>query len=352
MGRVRGWSSNFGSLAVDPVDGTVWVTAVDYSDASAPVQVVAGFDGASGALVGSFAGGSGSPDSRFVCPSGVSAFGGLVFVLDSCKGRVDRYSSAGVFGATVDDGSRGAPVAVATDPVLGEVYVAESAAQGLQATHFTANGTSRVQTFSVAPVSMPVDGGPLRGFGVGPDATVYVGDVNTNRVERFVAFDGPTVTTDPVADPGETSAVLAGTIDPGGIQASYHYEWGLDTSYGHERPIRLTRGRAAVRCRRPSLWRGWIRTRPITIGLSDPIVRVRLWVRMGRLRPILRRRSWVPRWWLRRLPRAVCGCMARLTPTTVQRTSMSSTAPRPAMGRQPSMSLPGIRRPIPRSRRA
>ncbi len=89
-----------------------------------------------------------------------------------------------------------------------------------------------MQTFSIAPVTLPGDGGALRGLAVGPDATVYVGDFNTNRVERFTAFVGPTVTTDPVADPAETSATLAGTIDPGGVQSYYRYEYGLDTNYG------------------------------------------------------------------------------------------------------------------------
>jgi IPT/TIG domain-containing protein len=230
-------SINFGALAVDPTDGTVWVTATDFTDPNAPSQVVAGFDRASGALVGSFGGASGSPDGGLACaPSGLAAQGGQVFVLDSCKGRVDRYSAAGVFGATVDDGSRGAPVAVASDPVLGEVYVAEQGTQGLQVTHFSAGGGGKVQTFGIAPVTMPNDGGALRGLAVGPDATVYVGDVNTNRVERFTAFEGPTVTTDPVADPESTSVVLAGTIDPGGVLASYYYEWGPDINYGQSTP--------------------------------------------------------------------------------------------------------------------
>ena len=131
-----------------------------------------------------------------------------------------------MFGATVDDGSRGAPQAVATDPVLGEVYVAESGSQGLQVTHFGVNGTTKVQTFSIASVR------GLHGLAVGPDATVYVGDNAHSEVERFTAFVGPTVTTDPPSDITETTATLNGTIDPGGIQSSYRYEYGLDTNYG------------------------------------------------------------------------------------------------------------------------
>ncbi len=115
--------------------------------------------------------------------------------------------------------------------MLGEVYVAEAGGQGLQITHFGVNGATRVQTFSAAGVTLPAEGG-LHGFAVGPDATVYVGDYLNSEVERFTAFVGPTVTTDPVSDPAETSATLNGTIDPEGIQSSYHYEYGLDTNYG------------------------------------------------------------------------------------------------------------------------
>ena len=227
-------SINYGPVAVDPVSGTVWVTASDNTDPNAPTQVVAGFDRVSGGLVSSFGGGSGSPDGGFGCqPTGLAADGaGQVYVRDSCKGRVDRYSSAGVFGATVDDGSRGVPQAVATDPVLGEVYVAEAGPQGLQVTHFSANGTSKVQTFSTASVRLPDDGSGLHGLAVGPDGTVYVGDYLDSEIERFTAFVGPTVSTDPATDITETSATLNGTIDPGGVQSSYRYEYGLDTNYG------------------------------------------------------------------------------------------------------------------------
>jgi hypothetical protein len=213
-------SINYGPVVVDPSDGSVLVVATDFADPGFPEQVVARFD-QSGVLLGSFRGLSSW------CPSGLGVDGShRVYVVDGCRGRVDRYTTSGTFVATVDNGSRGAPSAVAVDPVSGEVFVVEQGVLGLQATHFTTGGTAPLQSFSLASV------GGLAGFAAGPDGTVYAGDYTASEVERFTAFVGPTVTTGSVANPGPLSATLDGTIDPGGVQASYRYEYGLDTNYG------------------------------------------------------------------------------------------------------------------------
>jgi hypothetical protein len=213
-------SINYGPVVVDPSDGSVLVVATDFADPGFPEQVVARFD-QSGVLLGSFRGLSSW------CPSSLGVDGShRVYVVDPCRGRVDRYTTSGTFVATVDNGSRGAPSTVAVDPVSGEVYVVEQGVSGLQATHFTAGGTAPIQSFSLSSV------GGLAGFAAGPDGTVYAGDYTAAEVERFTGFVGPTVTTGSVADPGALSATLDGTIDPGGVQASYRYEYGLDTNYG------------------------------------------------------------------------------------------------------------------------
>ena len=217
-------SINFpAAIAVDPANGTVYATATSNLGA----QVIDSFSQSTGAFIASFDGESGSPDGGFACPSGLAVDPTHhVYVLDPCKGRVDKYSSAGAYEATVDDGGRGAPQAIATDPKTGEPYVAEAGTSGLQITSFSAGGASVIYTFAAANVAS------LGAMAVGPDGTVYVADGANSAVDRFTAFVGPTVTTAPPSEVKTTSATLNGTIDPGAIASEYHYEYGLDTSYG------------------------------------------------------------------------------------------------------------------------
>jgi hypothetical protein len=216
---------NYGAIAVDPSSGTVYTTATN----NLGLQVIDSFDQTTGANITSFNGESGSPDGGFACPAGVAVDSAhRVYVLDPCKGRVDRYSASGEFGATVDDGSRGAPQALATDPSSDELYVAESGPSGLQITHFSAAGTTPIQTFAANKT------GGLAALAVGPDATVYTADSANSQIERYTAFEGPTVTTEAATEIETASATLNGMIDPGGVEASYHYEYGLNISYGAE----------------------------------------------------------------------------------------------------------------------
>jgi hypothetical protein len=225
-GVTLNWDSCAG-LAVDPVDGSVFVVATD--DVS-QAQVIARFD-ASGAFVGSFDGANGSPDLGFACPTGLAVDGAhRVYVLDGTKGRVDQYSATGAFGATVDDGVRGAPFSVAADPVSSEVYVGESGQLGAQVTHFSAGGASVVYTFDVSVVA----GAPS--IAVSGAGTVYVPDSDDAVVVRFTRFDGPTVTTDPATAVDARSVTLNGSINPMGIDSRYHFEYGLDQHYGSRTP--------------------------------------------------------------------------------------------------------------------
>jgi hypothetical protein len=229
-------------VAVDPSNGTVYVTATN-NNTGAPV--IDSFSQTTGAFIASFDGSNGSPDGGLACPAGLAVDPShSVYVFDPCKGRVDKYSAAGAYEATVDDGSRGAPQAIATDPKTGELYVAESGVSGLQITNFSAGGASVIYTFAAPNVTS------LVAMAVGPDGTLYVanGEFFVNSViDRFTSFVGPTVTT---AAPGEierTAATFNGTIDPGGVASKYHYEYGLENTYGSStEPIDAGSGSGAI----------------------------------------------------------------------------------------------------------
>jgi len=209
-------------VAVDPADGTVYVTATN--DFGFPV--IASFD-QTGAFIGSFDGSDGSSDGgfgQFCYPSSLAVDSShRVYALDPCKGRVDQYSATGTWAATV---ANAAPSAVAVDPTSDEVYVAQPGPVGLQIAHFTAGGTAPIYTFDASNV------GGVRAMSVSGLGTVYTSDATDPVVERFVRFEGPTLTTDPADPINPRDATLNGTIDPEGIDSTYHFEYGTDLTYG------------------------------------------------------------------------------------------------------------------------
>ncbi len=218
-----------GPVAVDPVDGTVFTVATNTTSSAV---VIDSFDGATGAFVASFEGGD-NLAGAFLCPSGLAVDGAhRLYVVDiACFGGgvVYRYSTAGVFGATITDYNAVSAGAVTADPTTNEVFVGESPFSGAPplVQGFTAGGAAPAQTFG------PPNIGGFAGLAVNSSTgTVYVADNISTAVERFTTFVGPTVTTiDGVAiDP--TSETLNGTINPEGVSSTYHFEYGLDTSYG------------------------------------------------------------------------------------------------------------------------
>ncbi|HEY4829955.1 MAG TPA: hypothetical protein VIH85_24545 [Solirubrobacteraceae bacterium] len=212
-------------IAVDPTDGTVFATA---TDSSTGAQVIDTFNGTTGAFVSELDGSS-SPETAFSCPTALAVGGGDLFVLDPCTNRVDQYSTAGVFGQIVDDGSRGAPVALSADPTTGEPFVGEAGALGLQVTQFSAAGAARGQSFG------PPNIAGLSGLAVDHSTgTVYTADNAAGAIERFTTFEGPTVQTTGADSITPSSATLNGTINPQGVSSTYHFEYGLDTSYGSQ----------------------------------------------------------------------------------------------------------------------
>jgi hypothetical protein len=213
------------SVAVDPVNGTVYAAA---SDTTTSAPVIDSFDPSTGAFAARFDGSNGSPDGGFACLGPLAADANhRLYVFDTCKGRVDRYSAAGAFEATVDAGSQGSPSAVTVAPGSGEVFVAKSGPSGPQIAHFSASGASRIFTFG------PPQIGGVAGLAAN-DTTgaVYVADNAGGVVQRFATFSGPTVVTTSAASIDGHSETLNATVNPNGVPATFHFDYGTDTSYG------------------------------------------------------------------------------------------------------------------------
>jgi hypothetical protein len=229
-------------LAVDPIDGTVYVSAHDGTGA----PVIDRFDGSTGAFIDSI-NGSTSPEGAFLCmPTSLAVDGSHdVYVLDPCKGpygtgQVDQFAPDGTFGAIVDDGSRGAPKAVAVDSLSGEVYVAQEAAVqpgqvfGLLTPHVTqyaAGGGAAVSTFDLGSTFGLNGPEGVVGMALGGAGTVYLADSSTAQVARFAKFEGPTVASGASAVLSAREATVEATIDPEGIASTYHFEYGNGSSY-------------------------------------------------------------------------------------------------------------------------
>ncbi len=109
--------------------------------------------------------------------------------------------------------------------------MSEAGPVGLQITHFDAGGAAAVYTFDASSA------GGARALAVGGAGTVYVSDATNPFVDRFTRFDGPTVTTDPATSIDPRDATLNGTINPEGVSSNYHFEYGLDFTYGSSTPV-------------------------------------------------------------------------------------------------------------------
>jgi hypothetical protein len=219
-----------GPIAVDPGNGSVYALATNTTSGG---PVIDRFD-ATGAFVASFDGTDGG--GGFICPSGLAVDGShRVYVVElACFGGgfVNQYSATGTFGATLDSVSSAA-VAVATDPATDEVFVGVTPFNGTppRVQGYAAGGTALGQAFG------PPQIGSFGGLAVdGASSAVYVADTTNTVVDHYTTFTGPTVTTTAAASIDPTSETLNGTLDPGGVASTFHFEYGPDTSYGTQTP--------------------------------------------------------------------------------------------------------------------
>jgi hypothetical protein len=220
------------AVAADPVDGTVYVGAVDTATS---LPVIDKFSSA-GVFQSKFDGSSGAPGGVALAGVESLAVDGAHRLLVSDGHKVFRYSAAGGYQLTVDDPSAdGFPVrGVAVDTATNEVYVNEP---------FDAGNTGRIRVFDTAGVqSQPAFATPAYSTVVAlavvaGTGRVYGSDTNNVAGLSFTAFTGPTVVTGAGATIDAASETLNGTINPEGVSGTtYHFEYGPDTSYGNSTP--------------------------------------------------------------------------------------------------------------------
>ena len=210
------------AIAVDPASGDVYIAA---SDSTAGTPLVEVFDD-TGAFQSSFDGASGN-DSALSGIASIAVDGsGNVYITDTGKNRLDRFSAAGAFQATVVDGNaRGlSPGALTINSSTGELYVVENL--GGQVELFNAGGTDHEDVFGIG-------GFNVSGIAVSPGSeTVYLADLGQAVGLIATSFAGPTVVSTPASSVTSTTATVNGTVNPEGIATDYHFEYGTDANYG------------------------------------------------------------------------------------------------------------------------
>jgi hypothetical protein len=210
------------ALAVDPSDGTVFVSAID-TTTSAPL--IDTFDN-TGAFVAKFDGSDGAPGGAALAGIGALAVDGSDRLYVSDGQKVYRYSAAGAYQATVDDGSHGGnPGAITADTTTGEIYVVDG---GALTSMFSAGG-AWLNTFRTLQLVFGVAVNEVTGI-------VYTADYLDMNVKRWTP--GATVITGSASAATAISASLNGTLNTEGIAGTtYNFQYGDDQSYGRSTPI-------------------------------------------------------------------------------------------------------------------
>jgi subtilisin family serine protease/sugar lactone lactonase YvrE len=209
-------------IAVDGA-GNVWVS--DHSH-----YRIQEFSSA-GSFIRSVGSGGGSGALEFKWPSGVAMDPeGDIWVADMGNNRVQQFSSTGQylsqFGVEgMANGQLDEPLVIDTKP-SGDILVAE-------------RGTDRVQQFSQAGEyigKFNLVGNPEAAGIATTGGTVYVSNTRENRLEKWQQAI-PEPITQAASEVGQTTASLAGTVNPHGVATTYRFEYGKTTAYGTKIPV-------------------------------------------------------------------------------------------------------------------
>jgi hypothetical protein len=166
------------------------------------------------------AGIGGTGNGQFEKPVGVAVDStGAVYVADGEAGRVQKFDSSGNYLTTLDTG--GSPRALAVDS-SNDLYIGDNSGEP-HVLQLDSSGTT-IDNFGVGQI------GEVLGIAVNSSLVrVYV--ANANGVAPFGLTTLPHSTTGAAPSVTATSAEVSGTVNPESIEATYHFEYGLDTSY-------------------------------------------------------------------------------------------------------------------------
>ena len=177
---------------------------------------------------------TGSETHQLTEPRAVAvASNGDVLIADSAEeGRVQKFDSAGTYVSTLTSGA--GSVAVAVDNSSGNVFVLNLGEAGYHVVVYDSAG-DEVDDFGLGTIK--------ESFGINQLAvnetteTVYVTSSGEKLVWIFEPVAAPTATTGTAGAITQTTATLAGTVNPNGSAVTdCHFEYGTTTTYGSSAP--------------------------------------------------------------------------------------------------------------------
>jgi hypothetical protein len=154
---------------------------------------------------------------------------GNVYVSDPGNQAVYKFNSSGTL-QTLRFDQGGSPQSVTVDS-SGDVFVLDLASGGYHVIEYDSSG-NQLTDFGLGQIggSSPP---PADTIAV-DDSTgdVYVTDLGTDTVDLFAPITLPTVTTGtPATGVTTTTAMVPGTVNPNGVDTSYFFQYGLNSSY-------------------------------------------------------------------------------------------------------------------------
>ena len=219
--------SNPSGVAVDPSSGELYV-------ADAGNNRVVKIAPATGVCDEAF-------DNEIAGTAGFAGVGGIALdaagdVYVTAGERVDKFDATGQLLAAEVLDAGGNPTSVAINPATNDVYVGDNSGSGYHILQYGPTGTlldDFGDTFYPSGFMPFVESSTGVGVSQG-SGDFYAADRNKSEVMIFSPSTAlPSVSGISAPAPSTTTATLKGTIAPGDATDSYHFDYGLDSTYAN-----------------------------------------------------------------------------------------------------------------------